>query len=143
MEAIHSLYETLNAIGHGTIWEISLGEFLLATLILGCGAAWLAGRAVASAWEPLWKSAVWMIPLAFAVRFIHYALFSGTLQLNPTGAAAPAFWTTVHYALVDLVFLVVFALLGHRRTLTKMMTRQYAWLYETAGPFAWKARGRA
>ena len=141
MEAIRSLYESLNAIGLGTIWEISLAEFGFATVILGGGAAWLAGRGVASAWEPLWKSAVWMILLAFAVRFIHYAIFSGTLQLNPTGAAAAGFATTAHYYLVDLAILVILAIAGHRRTLTQMMTRQYGWLYETAGPFGWKARG--
>ncbi|WP_020179244.1 DUF6867 family protein [Methylopila sp. M107] len=141
METLRSFYETLNALGLGWLWEISLAEFGFATLVLGGGAAWLAGRGVASAWEPAWKAALWMLPLGFAVRFIHYAIFSGTLQLNPTGAAAAGFAATLHYYLVDLVFLVVFAVLGHRRTLTRMMTRQYAWLYEPAGPFAWKARG--
>lgn len=114
----------------GLIWEISLAEFLFVTVILGGGAAWLAGRALAGAWEPVWKSAVWMIPLAAAVRFIHYALFSGSLL-------------TLHFYLVDLCILVLIAVAGHRAALSKRMVRQYGWLYERAGPFGWRPRPRA
>jgi hypothetical protein len=114
----------------GVIWEISLAEFVFVTLILGGGAAFLAGRSIAGAWEPAWKSAVWMIPLAAAVRFIHYALFSGSLL-------------TLHFYLVDLVLLVGVALAGHRSTLAKRMVRQYGWLYERAGPFGWRPRDGA
>ncbi|HVI28342.1 DUF6867 family protein [Hansschlegelia sp.] len=113
----------------GLIWEISLAEFGFVTLILGGGAAWLAGRALAGSWEPAWKAAVWMVPLAAAVRFIHYALFSGSLL-------------TLHYFVVDLVILVAFALAGHRMTLARRMARQYGWLYERAGPFGWRRRDR-
>ena len=111
----------------GLIWEISLAEFAFVTLILGGGAAWLAGRALAQAWEPMWKTALWMIPLAAAVRFIHYALFSGSLL-------------TLHFYLVDLVVLAAIALAGHRIALAGRMVRQYGWLYERAGPFAWRER---
>lgn len=111
----------------GLIWEISLAEFLFVTVILGGGAAWLAGRAVAGSWEPAWKAAAWMVPLAAAVRFIHYALFSGSLL-------------TLHYFVVDLLVLVALALAGHRVRLVRQMTRQYDWLYESAGPFAWRAK---
>jgi hypothetical protein len=111
----------------GLIWEISLGEFVFVTLILGGGAAWLAGRSLARSWEPAWKAALWMLPLAAAVRFIHFALFSGSLL-------------TLHYYLVDLAILVALALAGHRATLTGQMVRQYEWLYQRAGPFGWRAR---
>lgn len=111
----------------GMIWEISLAEFAFVTLILGGGAAWLAGRALAQAWEPMWKTALWMIPLAAAVRFIHYALFSGSLL-------------TLHYYLVDLAVLTAIALAGHRIALAGRMVRQYGWLYERAGPFGWRER---
>lgn len=111
----------------GLIWEISLAEFVFVTLILGCGAAWLAGRAVASSWEPAWKVAAWMLLLAAAVRFIHFALFSGSLL-------------TLHYYLVDLALLVAAALAGHRMTMTRKMIGQYDWLYERAGPFGWRAK---
>lgn len=111
----------------GLIWEISLAEFVFVTLILGGGAAWLAGRALASAWEPIWKTALWMIPLSGAVRFIHFALFSGSLL-------------TLHFYLVDLIVLVGLATAGHRVTLATRMVRQYGWLYERAGPFGWRER---
>ncbi|HEY0292523.1 MAG TPA: hypothetical protein VGC51_09315 [Hansschlegelia sp.] len=114
----------------GLIWEISFAEFTFVTLILGGGAAWMAGRGVASSWEPSWKAALWMIPLGLAVRFIHYALFSGSLL-------------TLHFFVVDLVILVGFTLAGHRATMARQMTRQYSWLYERAGPFAWRARSGA
>jgi uncharacterized protein YfiM (DUF2279 family) len=111
----------------GLIWEISLAEFAFVTLALGGGAAWLAGRALAGSWEPAWKALAWMIPLAAAVRFIHYALFSGSLL-------------TLHFYLVDLAALAMLAFAGHRVTLTKQMVRQYGWLYERAGPFGWRER---
>ena len=57
----------------------SLWSFLLVTVILGGGAAWLAGRAIAQTWRPLWQAVLYMFVLAAAVRFIHYALFEGTL----------------------------------------------------------------
>ena len=55
---------------------------------MGGGAAWLAGRAIAATWRPWWHVAVYMLVLGVAVRFIHFALFDGTL-LSP------------HYYLVD------------------------------------------
>ena len=110
----------------GFIWEVSLSVFLFATVALGGGAAWLTGRAIASSWEPAWKAAAWMLPLAAAVRFIHFALFGGTL-LSP------------HYYLVDLAVLVVLALAGHRRTRALQMRARYRWLYAAAGPFGWRA----
>lgn len=114
----------------GLIWEISLPEFLFVTVFLGGGAAWLAGRAVAGGWEPAWKAALWMPPLAAAVRFIHYALFSGSLL-------------TLHFFLVDLAILIALALAGHRTRMAAQMTRQYDWLYERAGPFGWRAKSGA
>lgn len=114
----------------GLIWEISLAEFLFVTLVLGGGAAFLAGRALAGAWEPIWKAIAWMIPLAAAVRFIHYALFSGSLL-------------TLHFYLVDLVVLIAFVCAGHRTTLATRMVRQYGWMVERAGPFGWRPRDGA
>jgi hypothetical protein len=55
--------------------EQSLGIFLLVTVAMGGGAAWLAGRAIAATWRPWWHIAFYMLLLALAVRFLHYALF--------------------------------------------------------------------
>src|SRR5262245_48782079 len=57
--------------------------FVLATLLLGGGAAWQAGRATALAWRPWWRVILPMLLLAFGVRFIHYAVFRGMLLSLP------------------------------------------------------------
>lgn len=109
----------------GVIWEVSLPEFIFVTLILGGGAAWLTSRAVALQWHRPLKAVLWMIPLAAAVRFIHFALFSGTLL-------------SIWFYLVDLAILIIFALLAHRYTRSRQMWRRYPWLYTTGGPFSWR-----
>ena len=66
----------------------SLGVFLLVTVVLGGGAAWLAGRAIARPGGRGGTSSLYMLILGAAVRFIHFALFDGTLL-------------SLHYYLVD------------------------------------------
>jgi hypothetical protein len=110
--------------------EHSILPFLIITVILGGGAAWMAGRAVASKWRPAWRAALWMVLLGFAVRFIHFALGEGTLL-------------SAHYLVVDTLVLILFALVSHRRSRTKQMARQYPWLFEATGPFSWRRRNGA
>ena len=43
--------------------EQSLGIFLLVSVLLGGGAAWLAGRAIAATWRPWWHVALYMVIL--------------------------------------------------------------------------------
>ena len=111
----------------GIIWEIGLGTFLLVTIVLGGGAAYLTGRAVALTWRPALQLILYTAGLTFAVRFIHYALFSGTLL-------------SIQYAVVDFVVLLVFTGLGFRVTRARQMASQYAWLYESATPLSWRER---
>lgn len=111
----------------GLIWEISLPEFIFVTLILGGGSAWMSGRSIASGWQPFWHAALWMLLLGAAVRFIHYALFSGSLL-------------TLHYYAVDTAILMAVAALGHRATRARRTSRQYSWLYERTSPFTWRRR---
>jgi hypothetical protein len=96
--------------------EDSLGVFVLVTVLIGGGAAWLSGRAVAQTWRPWWQVVAYMLILGLAVRFIHFALFDGTL-------AAP------YYYAVDTAVLIVFGLGGFRVTRTRQMTRQYGFLH--------------
>ena len=110
--------------------EVSVGDFMLVTLFLGGGAAWLTGRAVAKGWSPFWQVLVYSALLTAAVRFCHFALFSGSLF-------APG-----HY-LVELVLLFAIAALGFRAVRKKQMIGRYDWLYETAGPLAWRTRPEA
>jgi len=68
--------------------EQSLGIFLLVSVLLGGGAAWLAGRAIAATWRPWWHVALYMVILSFGVRFLHFALSTASSL-------------TLHYYLVD------------------------------------------
>jgi len=102
--------------------------FLFMTVIIGGGAAFLAGRGLASKWRPLWMPVLYMLPLGLALRFLHFALFEGNLL-------------SVHYFITDTAVLVAAALLGYRLMRVGQMVGQYPWLYERAGPFAWKNRG--
>src|SRR5215218_8148854 len=99
-------------------------QVLFVTVILGGGAAWLAGRAIAATWRPFWHAIAAMLLLAAAVRFVHFALFEATL-ISPLSYMA------------DAAFLLAVGCLSWRHRLARQMVRQYNWLYEPAGPFSW------
>src|SRR6266403_4211172 len=92
--------------------EHSLGIFLLVSVFMGGGAAWLAGRAIASTWRPWWHVAGYMLILGLAVRFIHFALFEGTLL-------------SLQFYAVDTIVCLIFGCLGFRATRVAQMTTQY------------------
>jgi hypothetical protein len=110
--------------------EGSFGVFLLITIFLGGGAAYLSGRAIAGTWRPWWHVPLYMLILALAVRFLHFALFEATL-LSP------------HYYAVDLIFCLLFGFLGFRITRAGQMSTQYSWLYHRAGPLTGAPRPTA
>lgn len=105
----------------------SVYQILFITVVLGGGCAFLAGRAIAETWRPVWHVFASMILFAAAIRFLHFALFGGKLL-------AP-----VPYA-IDAVFVIIVALTAYRRTRALQMTQQYYWLYVADGPFGWKRR---
>lgn len=107
--------------------ERSFGIFLLVTIILGGGAAALAGRAIAMTWRPWWQVVAYGFILAGAVRFIHFSLYGGT-------------FLSLHYYLVDGAFCVVFGSLGFRAARTSQMVTQYRWLNEPEGPMRWRRK---
>jgi hypothetical protein len=110
--------------------ESSVGLFLLITCVLGGWAAWMTGRAMAKTWRPFWQLLLYTLLLAGLVRFIHFALFAGTLL-------------SLHYYVVDLVVVALIASAGFRVTRTRQMTTQYRWLYERTGPFSWREKPEA
>ncbi|MDT3687199.1 MAG: hypothetical protein RO009_19395 [Pseudorhodoplanes sp.] len=110
--------------------EDSLGVFILLSLIMGGGAAYLSGRAIAGTWRPLWQVSVYMLVLGAAVRFMHFALFEGTL-LSP------------HYYLVDTAICLIFGWLGYRATRAGQMATQYGWLYNRSGWLEWRPKTRS
>ena len=107
--------------------EDSFGVFLLVTVALGGGAAWLTGRAVAQTWRPVWQAIIYALILSAAVRFIHFSLFDGTLL-------------SLHYYLVDSVVLLGLSLLGFRAARVAQMVSQYRWINEPDGPMRWRRR---
>ncbi len=110
--------------------EPSVWLFLLVTVIMGGWAAWMTGRAMALTWRPYWQLIAYLLILAGAVRFIHYALFGGTL-------------VSLHYYLVDAIVVLLIGSLGFRYRRARQMTTQYRWLYERTGPFSWRERASA
>jgi Domain of unknown function (DUF6867) len=105
----------------------SLRVFLVLTVILGGGAAFLSGRGLARSWKPFSRVFFYMALLTAAVRFFHYALFDGDLR-------------SVYYYLVTYVVLLAAACLGFRAMRTTQMVTQYRWLYERTSPLTWRAR---
>ena len=107
--------------------EPSLWLFLLITVIMGGWAAWMTGRAMALTWRHFGQLVAYLLILAGAVRFFHFALFEGTLL-------------SLHYYLVDAVVILIIGSLGFRYNRARQMTSQYRWLYERRGPFSCRER---
>ena len=107
--------------------EDSFGVFVLVTIVLGGGAAWLAGRAVASTWRPWWQVLFYMLILGAAVRFIHFSLFSGTLL-------------SLHYYAVDYTICLAAGMLGFRSARATQMVTQYRWINAPDGLRGWRRK---
>ena len=102
-------------------------QVLFVTGILGGGAAWLTGKALAETWRSVAQAIGYMILLGAAVRFFHFALFEGDL------ISLPSF-------LADATYLVAVGCLSWRVTRTTRMVTQYGWLYERTSPLTWRER---
>ena len=107
--------------------EESLLQVILITGVIGGGAAFLAGRAIAQTWRPFWNVLVYMAMLGAAVRFVHFALFEAHL-LSPASY------------IVDTLYLTVMGALAWRMARAAQMATQYYWLYERTSPLTWRAR---
>ncbi len=105
--------------------EGNLGVFTLLTVILGGGAAFMAGRSLAKDWRSVTQLMLFMIPLGLGVRFLHFALFQHNL-----------------FSLSNLIFhtliLMAFAYFGYRLKRASQMVTQYPWLYERSGLLTWR-----
>ena len=105
-------------------------EILFVTGILGGGAAWLSGRAIAGTWRPAWHVVGYMALLGAAIRFFHFALFDAEL-LSPLSYLA------------DTLYVILVGGLAWRVTRAGQMARQYPWLYERTSPVTWRERAEA
>jgi hypothetical protein len=101
--------------------------FVLITVVLGGGAAFLAGRAIAETWRPSWQIVAYSFILGAAVRFFHFALFEGTLL-------------SAHYYLIDSLVCLALGFLGFRAARAAQMITQYRWINEAEGRLRWRRR---
>ena len=109
------------------LWEVTFFEFVLVTIVLAGGAAYMTGRAAAITWTPPLQLALYMVLLAGATRFIHFALFEGSLL-------------SLYYYMVDLAVLLIIAFVGMRVTRARQMARQYGFRFDKSGPFGWRPK---
>jgi hypothetical protein len=105
-----------------TFWQV-----VFVTGIIGGGAAWATGRAIAETWRPYRQAFGYMLLLGGAVRFAHFALFQGELLSVPS-------------YLADMLYLLAVGSISWRLTRARRMASQYRWLYERTGPFTWRER---
>jgi uncharacterized protein DUF6867 len=110
--------------------EESFLQIVMVTGVLGGAAAWLSGRAIARTWRPLGHVAGYMLLMGGAVRFVHFAVFEGTLLSLPSYAC-------------DTVYLILVGTLSWRFSRTNQMVTQYDWLYQRTGPLSWCERAPA
>jgi hypothetical protein len=105
----------------------TLYVFLLITVIIGGGAAWLTGRAIASTWRPWWHVVFYALVLGSVARFLQFALFEEPL-LSPRGYLA------------DASTCLLIGLMGFRVTRVTQMITRYGWINKRAGPMQWQRR---
>ena len=96
----------------GLLYEKGLLSFLILTCVIGGGMAFATGGAVAQGWKTMAHLVFYVFLLTLADRFLHYALFEGTL-LSP-----------LHFV-VDFAILLGFAWLGFTLRRAAQMKRQY------------------
>ena len=113
---------------HGILYEeASIWQFLLISVIIGGWTAWRTGKSVAEGWQEMGTVVLYVALLGLGIRFIHHALFGGTMF-------------SLQYYIVDTIVLLLFATAGFRFYRTRQMTSNYYWLYEKASPFSWKSK---
>jgi hypothetical protein len=103
-----------------------MSTWLLTIVLFGAAAA-MTGQALARNWRPSWQLLPYALLLAAGDRFLLFALFDGALT-SPSGYA------------VAVLILFALATATYRATLAARMVAQYPWLYQRAGPFAWRDR---
>ncbi len=103
-----TLFQTLYDAGPKGHWV-----FLLVTLIMGGSTAYVAGKAIAETWRPLWHALGYALLIGLAVRFIHFALFEEVLL-------------SLRNYIVDCAILVAAAVAGYLLTRRRQMVSQYS-----------------
>jgi hypothetical protein len=105
--------------------ENGLFTFILVTLLMGGGAAYASGKAIAQTWRPFWHVPLYMLIVALAVRFCHFALFEEELF-------------SLSSYLIDFGVAFAAASLGYRLVRARQMAVQYGWLFRRRGALGWR-----
>ncbi|WP_163551023.1 DUF6867 family protein, partial [Klebsiella pneumoniae] len=84
------------------------------TIVMGGWGAWMTGKACAETWRGIPQTLVYLLILGLAIRFIHFALFHGTLL-------------SVRYYIVDTAVIIAIGILAWRATRARQMSTQYWW----------------
>ena len=104
----------------------TLGVFLGVTVVLGGGAGFLMGQALARGWRPWWQVVLYSIMLLLFERFLAENLF---------GSSSPILGIVLSFAVI-----MGLAWLGYLVTRAHKMVQQYPWLYERTSPISWRNR---
>lgn len=105
------------------LWEVSITEFVIVTVLLAGGGAWMIGRSTALTWSSWGLLVFYVVLLTIATRFLHFALFEGSFFF-PVETLA----TALHYALIDFLVLMAVASAGRLFVRSRQMQRQYGFL---------------
>ncbi len=97
------------------------------TVILFGGAGWMAGRALATSWKPLWSVVPYGVLMGFGARFLTYALFQGTL-LSLSGY------------IISVAVIIAIMCVAHRFYYARQVVRQYPWMYERHLLLTWREK---
>ncbi len=101
--------------------------FLILTVLLGGGAAYMAGRSVAQGWKSPWLLFVYMLIFTCGVRFLHFALFQSEL-------------TSLQYYVSHGLIIQALAFFGFRSTMARQMAEKYPFAYERTSLVTWRAK---
>ena len=104
-----TLFQTLYDAGPNGHWI-----YLLVTVILGGGTAYVTGRSIAETWRPFWQALAYVLLLGLVVRFIHFALYEEVL-------------VSIRNYLVDIAVLAVLAIVGYLIARRGQMLVLYGW----------------
>jgi hypothetical protein len=104
------MFQTFYTSGPNGLWV-----FLLCTVLLGGGAAYISGKAIAETWRPFWQVIAYGLLLALVVRFMHFALFNEIM-------------VSLRNYLIDGAILLAFGTLGYTLARRRQMNDMYGWL---------------
>jgi hypothetical protein len=107
---------------------MNIPVFIGVTVVLGGGASYMMGQAIAITWRPYWNVILYAALLGLADRFITFALFDGEL-LSLSGY------------MLDTAVLIAIGLLAYRITMVSNMVNQYPWLYKRTSPLSFAEMG--